>query len=292
MAITVIPNNPEFHDLLDLKANIVFSTANGEELALQLMKPQWASGGKGFPLVVFIQGSAWTKPNQFWELPQLALLVKRDFVVAGVTHRSCFQAPAPAFLQDVKAALRFLRKNAAEYDIDPDRVCAWGTSSGGNTALLLGLTGDDPAFETDEHAGFSTKVNCVVDCFGPTDLIRMMDVQYANISVDSGNANLFVALSGGEIVDGRMDEEGRKNLAAISPVNYVKPGRKLPPFLILHGDADPVVLYEDSETFYNKLIENGYQADLVRVTNAPHEGNFWSMQLLTIIFDFIEKQIG
>ena len=284
MAITVIPNNPEFHDLLDLKANIVFSTANGEELALQLMKPQWASGGKGFPLVVFIQGSAWTKPNQFWELPQLALLVKRGFVVASVTHRSCFQAPAPAFLQDVKAALRFLRKNAAEYDIDPDRVCAWGTSSGGNTALLLGLTGDDPAFETEEHAGFSTKVNCVVDCFGPTDLVKMIDVQFA---APHTAENLLFVLGGGT-------EEGYKDvLGQISPINYVQqPGRDLPPFLILHGDADPVVLYEDSETFYNKLIANGYQADLVRVTNAPHEGNFWSLQLLTIIFDFIEKQIG
>lgn len=292
MAITVIPNNPEFHDLLDLKANIVFSTAAGEELALQLMKPQWSSGGKGFPLVVFIQGSAWQKPNQFWELPQLALLVKRGFVVASVTHRACWQEPAPAFLKDVKAALRFLRKNAAAYDINPERVCAWGTSSGGNTALLLGLTGDDPAFETGEHAGFSTKVNCVVDCFGPTDLIRMMDVQYANVSVDSGSANLFAALSGGRIEGGRMDEEGRRNLAAISPVNYVEPGRDLPPFLILHGDADPVVLFEDSEAFYNMLIDNGYQADLVRVTDAPHEGNFWSMQLLNIIFDFIEKQIG
>ena len=292
MAVITIPNNPEFHELLDLKANIVFSSANGEELALHLIKPQWKSAGRGFPLVVFIQGSAWQKPNQFWELPQLAHLVKRGFVVASVTHRSCWQQPAPAFLQDVKAALRFLRKNAAEYDIDPERVCAWGTSSGGNTALLLGLTGDDPAFETEEHAGFSTKVNCVVDCFGPTDLIRMMDVQYANVTVDSGSANLFVALSGGKLADGRIDEEGRRNLAAISPVNYVEKGRGLPPFLILHGDADDVVLYEDSEIFYNKLIENGYQADLVRVTNAPHEGNFWSMQLLNIIFDFIEKQIG
>lgn len=283
MAITVIPNNPEFYDLLDLKANIVFSTANGEELALQLMKPQWASGGKGFPLVVFIQGSAWTKPNQFWELPQLALLVKRGFVVASVTHRSCFQAPAPAFLQDVKAALRFLRKNAAEYDIDPDRVCAWGTSSGGNTALLLGLTGDDPAFETEEHAGVSTKVNCVVDCFGPTDLNKMIDVQYGGPHTKE---NLLFMLGGGT-------EEGYHDvLDQVSPINYAEAGRDLPPFLILHGDADPVVLYEDSEAFYNKLIANGYQADLVRVTNAPHEGNFWSLQLLTIIFDFIEKQIG
>ncbi|MBR5545797.1 MAG: alpha/beta hydrolase [Clostridia bacterium] len=283
MAITVILNNPEFHDLLDLKANIVFSTETGEELALQLLKPQWKSAGKGFPLVVFIQGSAWQKPNQFWELPQLALLVKRGFVVASVTHRSCWQQPAPAFLQDVKAALRFLRKNAAEYDIDPDRVCAWGTSSGGNTALLLGLTGDDPAFETEEHAGFSTRVNCVVDCFGPTDLNKMIDVQF---KAPHTKENLLFTLGGGK------EETYQQVLDLISPIKYAEPGRDLPPFLILHGDADPVVLFEDSEAFYNKLIEGGYQADLVRVTDAPHEGNFWSMQLLTIIFDFIEKQIG
>jgi len=283
MAVTVIPNNPEYKDLLDLKANIVFSTANGEDLALQLMKPQWSSGGKGFPLVVFIQGSAWQKPNQFWELPQLALLVRRGFVVASVTHRSCWQAPAPAFLQDVKAAVRFLRKNAAQYDIDPERVCAWGTSSGGNTALLLGLTGDDPAFETDEHAGVSTAVNCVVDCFGPTDLVKMIDVQYGK---QLDKENLLFAL-GGATEDNYHDK-----LKAVSPIHYVAPGRKLPPFLILHGDADTVVLYEDSEAFYDRLIANGYEADLVRVTDAPHEGNFWSMQLLNIIFDFIQKHIG
>ena len=283
MAVITIPNNPEFHDLLDLKANIVFSSANGEELALQLMKPQWKSAGKGFPLVVFIQGSAWQKPNQFWELPQLALLVRRGFVVASVTHRSCWQACAPAFLQDVKAAVRFLRKNAAEYDIDPERVCAWGTSSGGNTALLLGLTGDDPAFETTEHEGFSTKVNCVVDCFGPTDLVKMIDVQYGK---QHTKENLLFTLGGG------TEESYQDVLNQISPINYVEKGRDLPPFLILHGDADPVVLFEDSEAFYNKLVENGYQADLVRVTDAPHEGNFWSMQLLEIAFQFIEKHIG
>ena len=283
MAVTVIPNNPDYKDLLDLKANIVFSTANGEELALQLMKPQWSSGGKGFPLVVFIQGSAWQKPNQFWELPQLALLVRRGFVVASVTHRSCWQAPAPAFLQDVKAAVRFLRKNAAQYDIDPERVCAWGTSSGGNTALLLGLTGDDPAFETDEHAGVSTAVSCVVDCFGPTDLVKMIDVQYGK---QLDKENLLYALGGAN------EEHYQENLAAVSPIHYVTPGRKLPPFLILHGDADTVVLYEDSEAFYDRLIANGCEADLVRVTDAPHEGNFWSMQLLNIIFDFIQKHIG
>ena len=284
MAKITIANNPQMLGLVDLKPNIVFSAPGGEELALQLIKPMWQSDGRGFPLVVFIQGSSWTKPDQFWQIPQLSLLARRGYVIASVTHRSCWTDPAPAFLKDVKAALRFLRKNAAEYDIDPKRVCAWGTSSGGNTALLLGLTADDPAFETEEYAGMSTQVNCVVDCFGPTDLIKMIDDQYGK--APKNDENLLFALAGKNM------DTYKETLTAISPIAYAQAGRSLPPFLILHGDADDVVLYEDSEALYDQLTANGYQADLVRVSGAPHEGNFWSPELLDMIFAFIEKHIG
>ena len=283
MAIRVLPNNPDGKGIVDLKANIPFASPDGKELCLQLLKPMTPSGGKGWPLVVFIQGSAWTKPNQFWELPQLSLLAERGYVIASVTHRSCFEAPAPAFLKDVKEAVRFLRAHAADYDIDKTRVCAWGTSSGGNTALLLGLTGDDPAFETEANSEESSAVKAVVDCFGPTDVLRMLEVQYA--AMPRTKENLLYMLGGGS------DETYPEKLRLISPEEYVKPGRDLPPFLILHGDADEVVLYEDSERLYNKLLDNGYEADLVRVTNAPHEGSFWSRELLEVIFSFIEKHM-
>ena len=284
MAKITIPCNPPLADLIDLKTNIVFAAPGGEELALQLLKPMWKSeGGKGYPLVVFIQGSAWTKPNQFWQIPQLSRLARRGFVIASVTHRSCWTDPAPAFLKDVKTAIRFLRKNAAEYDIDPARVCAWGTSSGGNTALLLGLTGGDPAFEEGENLEQSSSVKAVVDCFGPTDLVKMIDDQFAAQPKDS--ENLLWALGG------RNEDTYCENLTRISPIAYATPGRELPPFLILHGDADELVLYEDSEALYEKLTACGYSADLVHVTGAPHEGIFWSTQLLEIIFDFIEKNV-
>ena len=81
MAKRTISNNPALKGLVDMKANIPFAAPGGEELALQLLKPMWKSEQeKGFPLVVFIQGSAWTKPNQFWQLPQLSQLALRGFV--------------------------------------------------------------------------------------------------------------------------------------------------------------------------------------------------------------------
>lgn len=284
MAKVTIANNPQFAGLIDLQANIVFAAPSGEQLALQLIKPMWKSeGGAGYPLVVFIQGSAWTKPNQFWEIPQLCRLAKRGFVIASVTHRSCFTDPAPAFLKDVKTAIRFLRAHAAEYDIDPERVCAWGTSSGGNTALLLGMTNGDPEFEESSYAGYSSSVKAVVDCFGPTDLVKMIDSQFS--WMPRNDENQLWALGG------KSEETYREKLTQISPICHIIPGKSFPPFLILHGDADELVLYEDSEALYDKLIENGYAADFVQVTGAPHEGNFWSEELLEIIFDFIEKNM-
>lgn len=284
MARITIRNNPALAGLIDMQANIPFAAPGGEELALQLLKPmQQSEGGKGYPLVVFIQGSAWTKPNQFWEIPQLSLLARRGFVIASVTHRSCFTDPAPAFLRDVKSAIRFLRAHAAQYDIDPARVCAWGTSSGGNTALLLGLTMGDPRFEEGDYPEQSTGVKCVVDCFGPTDLVKMIDEQYG--AQPRNSENLLWALAG------RDESTYRDTLSLISPICYVTPGRELPPFLILHGDADDVVLFEDSEALYDKLTANGYAADFVHVTGAPHEGDFWSEELLQIVFTFIEKNV-
>ncbi|MBQ2953430.1 MAG: alpha/beta hydrolase [Clostridia bacterium] len=284
MAIITLPHNPTLTGLLDQRANIPYLTVDGETLCLQLVKPQWESPEKkGFPLVLFIQGSGWTQPNQFWELPQLSLLAAQGYVIASVTHRSCYTAPAPAFLRDVKAALRFLRKNAAEYDIDPARVCAFGTSSGGNTALLLGVTADDPAFETDDYAGESTRVQCVVDCFGPTDMDAMVD---AWDSADPEEDNLLFNLGG------KDRASFRRNLAAIDPMRYVEPGMTLPPFLILHGDADTLVSFDHSQRMYDRLTGCGCEADLVRVEGAPHEGSFWSLPLLQITFDFIRKHLG
>ena len=289
----VLPHNPELKGLVDLKPDIEYACPDGERLALQLLKPMWKSpDGKGFPLVVFIQGSAWQKPNQFWELPQLSLLARRGFVIASVTHRACWTAKAPAFLQDVKCAIRFLRAHAEEYDIDKERVCAWGTSSGGNTALLLGLTGDDPAFETADWAGESTKVQAVVECFGPSNLIHMLCQERRHEALEG--VALFTALAGCELVgkDGEPTPEALAALKVISPEYYVEEGKALPPFLLLHGDADPVVLYSDSERMHEKLTACGSESHLVRVTNAPHEGSFWSLELLETIFGFIEEKIG
>lgn len=155
----------------------------------------------------------------------------------------------------------------------------------GKYGVADGAYSDMPAFETDDWAGESTCVQAVVDCFGPTDLNKMVDVQYKDVPEE--DKKLLYALGGGD-----TPQACGETLRLISPITYVWPGEEKPPFLLLHGDADPVVLYEDTQTLYERMLECGYEAELVRVTGAPHEGSFWSQRLLELIFDFIEAKIG
>lgn len=277
-----IAANPSLSGMAEALPNIVYSTAAGASLGLTLLVP-WGARERGerLPLIVFIQGSAFTFPNIGYELPQLGWYAQNGFAVATVTHRSCLDGHAfPAYLQDVKTAVRFLKHHAAGYAIDASRVCAWGTSSGGNTALLLGLTADDPAFKTNEYADQSDKVNLVVECFGPTDLVSLMD-GFEPGAPPAGD--IFHALAGGR----DMGEV----LRAMSPVGRLKPGAKYPPFLLIHGDADDVVPYDQMVRMYEALLDHGADARAISVDGAPHEGGFWSRELHEIILGYIREKL-
>jgi len=186
--------------------------------------------------------------------------------------------PFPAYLQDVKTAIRFLRCHASDYHIDPERVCIWGTSSGGNTALLVALTGDDAAYKTEEYPDHSDRVTLAVDCFGPTDLTLFTE----EIALKH-NFDIFPALAKGRDFASAMRE--------MSPLTHLRNGVACPPVLLLYGDKDDVVPYVQGENMYRKMIECGLDARLVCVAGAPHEGSFWSKGVRNIISDYIKEKL-
>lgn len=278
--------NPSLKGLSVFCPGIVYSTQTGKDITLDLLMPQTPEEGpaRTFPLIVFIQGSAWHFPDTNYEIPQLAAFAGAGYVVASVTHRNIGEGcPAPAFLQDVKTAIRFLRTNAAQYHIDPDRVYAFGTSSGGNTALLLGLTGDMPEFGTGEYPDASDSVNAVIDCFGPTDLCAFLKLPEAS-EKRTETEELFTLFCGGT-----LDEE---LLRKMSPLYYVQEGKAFVPFLIAHGDSDTAVDFSQSTGMVKRLEECGADVSFICVEGAVHEGNFWSRELLAIFKGFLDKQAG
>lgn len=278
MAIQYIEQNKELSGLARMQPDVVFSTASGAALKMQLLTP-WNDSGR-YPLIVFVQGSGFQFPDVYYELPQLAEYARRGYVVATVTHRSCLDGhPAPAYLQDVKTAIRFLRANAEKYCVDPARVCAFGTSSGGNTVLLLGLTGDDDSLKTDEYREQSDAVQAVVECFGPTDMTWMLE------NTDKDDQPFIRALAGKDCAD----LQGKA--VSISPLRLLSADKPCPPTLIIHGDADPVVDYRQGKSMYERLLECGKDAEMICVKGAPHEGSFWSRELHGLILNYIGRKL-
>lgn len=277
--------NPSWEGMAEIFPDVVFSRAGGEELKMQIIAPWWDREGKEIPrcpLVVFVQGSAWTFPGVWYQIPQLCQLAKQGYVVATITHRNSMEGhPFPACLQDVKTAVRFLRKHASEYGIDPDRAGLWGTSSGANLSLLCAMTGGEERYETKEYPGYSDMVDYVVACFPTTDLVEYMK----DDAMDPEIKEIFTALSGGTV-----DEE-MSILKEMSPYYRVKekPAVTYPPFLIAHGDADELIPHSQSVKLCEELEKKGADVTMVTVEGAPHEDSFWSQEMLDFIFSFIQK---
>lgn len=277
-----VPCNPAFTGQAEVIPHVVYSE-NGCELTL--IRP-WAVGDEALqptlapmPLLVFVQGSAWTTPNRGFEIPMLSHIAEAGWTVATVSHRDITKgAPFPAFLLDVKCAIRFLRAHAAEYAIDPERVTIWGTSSGGNTALLVGLTGDDPELKTAEYAGESDAVKAVVSTFGPTNLNALF------VYLDNPQVHQMLMAAFGPD-DSRWQDEMRR----WSPVCRVEKGKAYPPFLLQHGTADPVVPVAQMDEMYTVLKEAGVHVEAQYVDGAQHEGAFWTPATRQTAWDFIQK---
>ena len=270
-----LPMNPTLQGQAEMLQHIAYSQ-NGQELTLLL---PWAPQDdrtkiKPCPLILFVQGSSWTTPNIGYEIPMLSHFAEEGIAVATVSHRSAKEGhPFPAFLLDVKCAIRFLRFHAADYAIDPDRIAAFGTSSGGNTVCLLGLTGDDPQLKTAEYADQSDAVCGVAACFAPTDLPALFDYLKNAPNIQAAMAGYF----------GPDPSRWQEVMERYSPVYRVERSKEYPPFLLLHGTGDPVVPYQQMEALYKKLKEADADVSACYVDGAEHEGNFWSPEVRDVI---------
>lgn len=282
MPIHEIKNNPTMKGQVRLIENVVYSAVDGEAVKMDILAP-WSQRydyltSEPRPLIVFVQGSSWRLPTMGEEMPQLVQFVKAGYIVATVQHRNSLDGHAfPAFLEDVKTAIRYLRTNAAKYSIDPQRVAIWGTSSGANAALLVGLTGDDSRYKTAEYADQSDAVNAVVSCFAPTDVIDT----FKNADRVPGSDILQYSLFGRD--KSKWDQIKRQ----MSPLYQVQAGQKYPPFLLMHGDADQVVPYHQMEEMYDVLQQHGVAVEAYRVKGANHERDFWNQQIYDLVKEFL-----
>lgn len=254
-------------DSIRLEADIQYAGNNARSQRLNLLLPKTPKGDKPLPVILYIQGSAWMASQPAGGQAYLAkYVVDGEYIGVGVGHRTSGEAVWPAQIHDVKAAVRWLRGNAKKYNIDPDKIGAIGNSSGGHLVSALGTTGGVKELEGDlgEFKNLSSRVQCVVDEFGPSDIAEMQNYP------SSVNHDLPSSPEG-KLIGGRVSE--KKDLAkAASPVTYAKADS--PPFLILHGNKDNVVPFNQSERMYAALKKAGVECYFVTVDGGGHGG--WS----------------
>jgi acetyl esterase/lipase len=229
------------------------------------------------PLVIWIHGGGWrtgdksdinqsydpsitppkpTRCNQVVQVqsPDVRAMNAKGYAVAAINYR--INRDPIAAVQDAKAAVRFLRANAAKYQLDPQRFAAWGESAGGYSAIMLGLTGAQRTVFDDGGSG-DAPVQAVVDWFGPTDFSSM---------------------------PGRLGPPE-------SPYTYIKPGEKIPPFTIANGTADCVVPLWESQRLADALKKAGAMATLTVLAGAQHEDPAFMRTQLAPAVAFLDRTL-
>jgi acetyl esterase/lipase len=250
---------------------VEYARKSGMPLHVHILMPRLEEGEEAtFPLVLFVQGSAWFKQEVAQQMAQLVHIAERGFVIAMAEYRPSTVAPFPAQIKDARTASRFMLRHAAEYHADPKRLIVWGDSSGGHTVTMLAVTNGDPHF-SDEDAP-PLPIRGVVDYYGPANLGTMND-EPSTQDHDAPDSPEGMVLGGIRV------SEHPALVSAASPLTYITAASRLPPFLIMHGDKDRLVPYGQSVLLYEKLTECNQKAELYRIAGADHSGNaFWTAE--------------
>jgi acetyl esterase/lipase len=240
------PPNVEF------QPDITYMTVDGEELKLDLSRPKDAK--LPLPCVLVIHGGGWAAGNRkahdniTWEF------ASRAYVSATVSYRFAPKHPFPAQIQDVKAAVRFLRANAEKYAIDPAKLGAVGFSAGAHLSMMLGTMDKDDGFDdVGEHRDQPSKVQAVVSYFGPTDLLQPYP--------DATKPILKNFLGG-------TANEKRDLAKQASPLYYVNAGDA--PMLLLQGTKDPLVPHDQAVRMADALTKVGVPGRVELLLGAGH----------------------
>jgi acetyl esterase/lipase len=219
-------------DAIVAESNIVYGKGGDTELKLDLYRP--ANQNEKLPGIIVIHGGAWRAGKKEDMRGFAEHVAKAGYVTASVQYRLCPKHAFPAQIEDVKCAVRWLRRHADDYHVDKQRIGAMGGSAGGHLSLLLGVMDAKDGLEgSGGWPDQSSKVQAVVNYFGPTDLTQT--------DFDEKIQPLLVDFIGGPLAERRMDYE------KASPVSYLDP--KDAPTLSFHGTKDNIVPFTQAELF-------------------------------------------
>ncbi|MFJ7954576.1 alpha/beta hydrolase fold domain-containing protein [Lysinibacillus sp. NPDC096418] len=253
--------------------DIVYGQTDERELRLDIIKPVGAE--EFFPAIIYVHGGGWmsgdkSKVGGEWN----ASFAKYGFVCININFRLSGEAIFPAPLQDVKQAIRWVKLNAKNYNIDENKVGIWGHSSGGHLATLAALSADHPEFSS-KGQFISEKVNAVATLAGPVDLLEMGGWHNNPNSPES------------KFLGGSVQEQSVKAKLA-NPIHYIK--GDTPPVLIIQGSYDEICPVQQSQLLYKELPNASY----LEIKGADHDfvGGILTLDdVLSVVRSFFKRNL-
>lgn len=242
----------------------------------QRMDIYFPESGGPWRTVVYVHGGSWMHGDKSEASMFATGMNALGYLVVSINYRLYPPANFPAMIEDVKCAIRSLRAHAFEYNLDPNHIAAIGPSAGGHLVSLLGTTAPEDGWDVGEYLEQSSRVQAVVSLAGVIDLSR---------SFPNADIELMKRVGFGE-----------HNVFEASPITHITPDD--PPFLLIHGDRDDLVPYEQSQLMYDRLVQMNVPAQLVIVRNAGHSFLEFDgatspspMELNLVIMEFLAKYL-
>jgi acetyl esterase/lipase len=233
--------------------DVVYSTQNNYQLKLDLWRNNSAKGP--IPTLIYIHGGGWVFGDRTGATPQLFPYFERGWNIVNVEYRMAYVSPAPAAVEDCRCALRWVIRNAKQYNLDVTRIVVTGHSAGGHLSLTTGMLTPDAGLDVECPGDETLKVAAIVDWFGPTDVPDILQgpnkKSYAEAWLGTQTDRIGIAKK-------------------VSPLTYV--GKDNPPTIIIHGDADGVVPYEESVHLNQALTAAGVPNELITIKGGGHGG--------------------
>lgn len=236
-----------------IEEDLVVGTGGRRDLRADIYRPADANGAGA----LMIHGGGWRIGSKAMMPPQAGALASRGFTCVAIEYRLTPEAPWPAQIHDVKAAMRWFRANAASLDVEPDRMAVLGNSAGGHLALMLAGTVGHAEFEGEGgHPGVDTSVAAVIAVYPPVTFF------------------LGERTSGGTSAKALLgDAATAESAKAASPIEYAR--ADFPPTFFLHGNGDKVVPVTASINMYHALARAGARTEMHVYAEQPHTWARW-----------------
>lgn len=261
---------------------------NSQTQKLDIYLPE--EGEDPFPVILSIHGGAFKKGDKRDnQLEAMLDGLNRGYAVVSINYRLSGEAIFPANIYDVKAAVRFIKANSEKYNLDKNKIAAWGGSAGGNLSALLGTSFNNRELEdlTMGNENENCEIQAVVDWFGPTDFLKM-DEQLAE--KDLGPQDHSDADSPESLVLGEKITDIPEIVKKANPITYVT--KNVPAFLIQHGSCDNIVPHQQSILLKNELLTVSDRVEFEIIEGARHGSpEFTTKENLEKVYGFLDKYL-